>query len=227
MAGTGQPATTFKLDDAVATPSSEWAEATRAALEDKTTPVGTGASHTAAAPSGTAPVLPNSSTLPAGASISTTSPTAAGPDRSLFAAQPPTPGPHIPGAYPSPHETIPESTLDTSAISQDVNHMIQEAREHLPAQEDLEKAAQDMAKAATSLAQTATSYLPQSIASKVAELLRAFLVFLTAATADPLDQLLLRPPRTTQFTRSRYPRKKFSARYQERRSAELVLFLVA
>ena len=223
MAGTGQPATTFKLDDAVATPSSEWAEATRAALEDKTTPVGTGASHTTAAPGGTAPVLPNSSTLPA----SSTTLSAAAPERSLAAAQPPTPGPLIPGAYPSPHETIPESTLDTSAISQDVNHMIQEARERLPAQEDLEKAAQDMAKAATSLAQTATSYLPQSIASKVAELLRAFLVFLTAATADLLDQLLLRPPRTTQFTRSRYPRKKFSARYQERRSAELVLFLVA
>ncbi|VDB94170.1 unnamed protein product [Peniophora sp. CBMAI 1063] len=170
MASTGQPAATFKLDDAVATPSSEWAEATRAALEDKTAPVGT--SHTTAAPGGTAPVIPNSSTLPAGSNLANTTPGAAPTGTGILASvQPPTPGPHIPGAYPSPHETVPESAIDTSAIRQDVNQLVQEARERLPAQEDLEKAAQDMAQTATTLAHTATSYLPQSIADKVAEYL--------------------------------------------------------
>lgn len=173
MTSTGQPAAAFKLDEAVATPSSEWAEATRAALEDKTAPVGTGTSHTAAVPGGTAPVIPNSSTLPIGANLSGTTPgtamTGAG---SLAAVQPPTPGPHVPGAYPSPHEAVPESTIDTSAITQDANQMIQEARERLPAREDLEKAAQDMATTATSFAHTAASYLPQPLADKVNEYLR-------------------------------------------------------
>ncbi|KZV66335.1 hypothetical protein PENSPDRAFT_654961 [Peniophora sp. CONT] len=179
MASTGPTATGpsgFKLDEAVATPSSEWAEATRAALEDKTAPIGSGTSTTTAAPGGTAPVIPSSSTLPTGASSTTapgTSSTTTAPQISgvPIAVDPQTPGLNVPGAYPSPHEAIPDGPVDTSAIAQDVNNMVQEARERLPAQEDLQQAAQDMAQTATNFAHAAAGYLPKSIGDAVAGML--------------------------------------------------------
>lgn len=182
--------TPFKLDDGLATPSAEWAEATRAALDDKTAPaVGTGTSHAAAVPGGTAHVPTNSSTLPTGFSLanapgnvsakpaqisSTGVPAQIAPTGALAAVEPVSPGQHVPGAYPAPHEAVPSAPVDAGALAQDVGTMLQEARERLPAQEDLQQAAQDIAKTAQSYAQLATGYLPKSVADKLSDYLRTY-----------------------------------------------------
>lgn len=185
MASTGPTAVPFKIDAAVATPSSEWAEATRAALEDKTVPVGAGTSSIVAVPGGTAPVNQSPSILPAGANISNATPgdsTTTTTPGDFAVVEPLTPGPHVPGAYPVSHEAIHEAPVDTSSIAQDVHSIIQEARERLPAQEDLEKAADDISKTAQTYAQLATGYLPKSIADKFSDYLRTPSMSLTSKT---------------------------------------------